>query len=340
MKISSQNCWELGNQPAVQGLHDLVREEEPDILFLSETKLTEKEMERFRWSLKMPNMIVQNCRGRSGGLALFWRKGVDVSLRWKGRYHIDVNVVEANGVKWRFTGIYGESKQGQKENTWRLLRTLHAQDNLPWLCMGDFNEILFSHEKDGGPARAPGCMESFRKALEDTRLDDLGFVGDVFTWRNNWHVADGYIRERLDRAVANVQWRCLFPLYKIINGDHRHSDHRSVSAILSDQAMPRSSIVDEPGFRFEAAWLHEEECAEIVENAWNTAFEEGECLMADAVKLVGRKLWLWDKEVLGELKNRIKKARKELEKCRRGAITQANVSREHVLRFKLGRLED
>jgi hypothetical protein len=62
--------------------------------------------------------------------------------------------------------------------------------------------------------------------------------------------------------------------------------------------------------------------------------------MADAVKLVGRKLWLWDKEVLGELKNRIKKARKELEKCRRGAITQANVSREHVLRFKLGRLED
>jgi hypothetical protein len=249
-------------------------------------------------------------------------------------------VVEANGVKWRFTGIYGESKQGQKESTWRLLRTLHAQDNLPWLCMGDFNEILFSHEKDGGPARAPGCMESFRKALEDARLDDLGFVGDVFTWRNNWHVADGYIRERLDRAVANVQWRCLFPLYKIINGDHRHSDHRSVSAILRDQALPRSSIVDEPGFRFEAAWLQEEECAEIVENAWNTAFEEGECLMADAVKLVGRKLWLWDKEVIGELKNRIKKARKELEKCRRGAITQANVSREHVLRFKLGRLED
>jgi exonuclease III len=75
MKISSQNCRGLGNQPAVQGLHDLVREEEPDILFLSETKLTEKEMERFRWSLKMPNMIVQNCRGRSGGARSLLEKG-------------------------------------------------------------------------------------------------------------------------------------------------------------------------------------------------------------------------------------------------------------------------
>jgi hypothetical protein len=100
-------------------------------------------------------------------LALFARKGVDVQLRWKGRYHIDVDVVGESGNKWRFTGVYGESKSGMKENTWKLIRTLSGQSDLPWLCMGDFNEILFSHEKEGGPARAPGCMDAFRKALED-----------------------------------------------------------------------------------------------------------------------------------------------------------------------------
>jgi hypothetical protein len=62
--------------------------------------------------------------------------------------------------------------------------------------------------------------------------------------------------------------------------------------------------------------------------------------VAEQVKQVGRKLWLWDKEVLGELKNRIKKAKKALEECRRKPINQQNISREHVLRFKLGRLED
>jgi exonuclease III len=134
---------------------ELVKAEEADILFLSETKLIEKEMENFRWMLNMPNMIVIDCKGRSGGLALFWRNGVDVRLRWKGRYHIDVDVVEQNGTKWRFTGIYGESKQGLKENTWRLLRTLHGQSDLPCLCMGDFNEILSEHEKGGGLPRPP-----------------------------------------------------------------------------------------------------------------------------------------------------------------------------------------
>lgn len=340
MKIVSQNCRGLGNQPAVNGLLDLQKAEEPDILFLSETKLTEKEMECFRWKLNMPNMIVMDCKGRSGGLALFWRRGVEVELRWKGRYHIDVNVVEETGSKWRFTGIYGESKSGQKEKTWKLLRTLHNQNDLPWLCMGDFNEILFNNEKEGGPIRTPGGMEAFRRCLEDVQLEDLGFVGDPFTWRNNWHLASGYVRERLDRAIANVRWRCLFPLYKIINGDPRHSDQRPVIAELNEQARPMQGTGKVRAFRFEAAWLQEEGCAQVVEEAWNMAFDGGSCSVSEGVKQVGRSLWTWDKEVLGELKKRIKKAKRDLEKCRRSPITQESVNKEHLLKYKLSRLED
>jgi hypothetical protein len=60
-------------------------------------------------------------------------------------------------------------------------------------------------------------MKAFRRALEDTQLSDLGFVDEPFTWRKNRHVTDGYIRVRLDRAVANVEWRCMFPLFKGIS---------------------------------------------------------------------------------------------------------------------------
>ena len=77
---------------------------------------------------------------------------------------------QEDGTKWRLTGVYGESRQGEKEKTWRLLRTLHGQSSLPWRCMGHFNEVLFAGEKEGGPTRAPGCMEVFRQTLEHCEL--------------------------------------------------------------------------------------------------------------------------------------------------------------------------
>lgn len=45
--------------------------------------------------------------------------------------------------------IYRESRSEGKENTWDLMRLLKEQNNLPWVCSGDFNEILFNYEKEG-----------------------------------------------------------------------------------------------------------------------------------------------------------------------------------------------
>lgn len=127
MKIITWNCRGLGNRPTVHGLLDLQKREVPDILFLSETRLDEERMRRFRDLPSMPNMAVQNNRGKSGGLALFWRHGIKVMVRWTGRMHIDAIVEEDDGYKWQLTGIYGESHSEKKAETWRLLRTLHHQ---------------------------------------------------------------------------------------------------------------------------------------------------------------------------------------------------------------------
>jgi hypothetical protein len=63
------------------------------------------------------------------------------------------------------------------------IRELNQNNTLPWLIIGDFNEILFSHEKEGGNARPQGCMDAFRDTLMDCGLEDLGFSGDIFTWK-------------------------------------------------------------------------------------------------------------------------------------------------------------
>lgn len=98
----------LGNGPAVRGLLDIQKKEDPDILFQSETKLDGKRMENFKWRLGMGNMFARDCDGKSGGLALFWKKEVQIEQHNFSRYHIDVEVVEKDGFRWRFTGIYGE----------------------------------------------------------------------------------------------------------------------------------------------------------------------------------------------------------------------------------------
>ncbi|KAF8645591.1 hypothetical protein HU200_066142 [Digitaria exilis] len=56
---------------AVCGLLNLQKEEDPDILFLSETKMDLKRIEGLRWKIGMTNLVVKNCKGKSGGLAIF-----------------------------------------------------------------------------------------------------------------------------------------------------------------------------------------------------------------------------------------------------------------------------
>ena len=82
---------------------------------------------------------------KQGGIAVLWRRGIDVALKNFSDNHIDVDVTETDGSAWRFTGVYGFPQTEAKHRTWTLLKDLRLQDNInvPWLCAGDFNEFLF-----------------------------------------------------------------------------------------------------------------------------------------------------------------------------------------------------
>jgi hypothetical protein len=147
------------------------------VIFLSETKMGKGRLDWLKWKLEMPNMIEKPSVGQSGGLALFWKRGIEVKLTgFMSKYHIDTEIIEEDGFVWQFTGIYGEPKREENEKTWQLLRTLKHQSNKPWLCMGDFNEILYAWEKEGGAPRGQVYMDRFKEALEFCQLDDLGLL--------------------------------------------------------------------------------------------------------------------------------------------------------------------
>ena len=53
---------------------------------------------------------------------------------------------------------------------------------MPWVCIGDFNEILSSDEKSGGVPKPLGPMQEFQNTLLHCDLDDLGYHGYRYTW--------------------------------------------------------------------------------------------------------------------------------------------------------------
>ena len=92
--------------------------------------------------------------------------------------------------------------------------------------------------------------------------------------------------------------------------------------------------------KFEARWLEEEDCGMKVEEAWTAALEDGCERLVEIERKVLTDLWAWDKMVLGDLEKWIRRAKADLERCRCRHVSQEQVNREHILRFKLERLEE
>src|SRR5207244_768603 len=115
--------------------------------------------------------------------------------------------------------------------------------------------------------------DKFHEVLKECELQDLGYSGDIYTWRNKQRNVQGYIRERLDRAVANTSWRCHFPLVHVVNGDPRHSDHRLV--IISTERKLGGDRGGEKPFMFNASWLEEVSMRKVVKQNWELGKEEG-----------------------------------------------------------------
>ena len=48
---------------------------------------------------------------------------------------------------WHLTGFYGNPKTERRSESWAKLKFLKNSSSLPWLVIGDFNEIIGLSEK-------------------------------------------------------------------------------------------------------------------------------------------------------------------------------------------------
>ena len=125
----------------------------------------------------------------------------------------------------RLTCVHGEAQVSERHKTWDLLKFVKSSTPHPWVCIGDFNEVLLREEHRSVAERSNAQIMAFRETVDVCGLSDLGYTGIHWTFEKK---VDGgsFCRVRLDRALATADWSTRYPL-----GEVRHllevacSDH-------------------------------------------------------------------------------------------------------------------
>jgi hypothetical protein len=258
-------------------------------------------------------------KGKGGGLALWWRDGIDVSVRPWCQYFIDAKITSEAG-SWRFTGVYGEPRTQLREKTWEAMRYLYAQDDLPWLCCGDFNEILQQTEQIGQNQRSENQMKKFRRCLTDCRLVDLGYSGYPFTWDNK-REGLANVQAHLDRATSNEQFLDMFPQTNVQHIITEESDHMALLIRVAVEADSHS-LPASRGFMFEEMWTKHENYDSMVKNAWQASTWCGGGVdgLWNRLKEVSKEMKRWSFNSFGSVRKEIKRLKAELEAAKTQAL--------------------
>ncbi|PNX85909.1 hypothetical protein L195_g041983, partial [Trifolium pratense] len=174
--------------------------------------------------------------------------------------------------------------------------------------MGDFNDILSNEEKRSRDDHPPWRIRGFREAIQDCNLIDIPLQGYPFTWIRRRGKPD-MVEEKLDRAMATQRWIDLFPNSKLSNLIADRSNHSPILLSLIDRD---NRNVKRP-FRFENAWLKENELQNVVTSSWR---RDEELEVLEKLNQCREDLERWGKQMRLRFKKDIDQCRVELEALR------------------------
>lgn len=269
MSLLSWNCRGLGRASAINYLRSLLKTNNPQCLFLSETKGNLLKFKSLHKKLGFDFAEIVDAKGTAGGLIFLWKQEIDVSIVWKSFDTFCCTVKNREGKEtWRFYNCYGPSRYRDKCIFWETMERTLQTENLPWILIGDLNEIVDNSEKLGG-RDIQGKRLFLKDFMQEVGAVDLGFTGRRFTWTNN-HTDSSLIKERINRAVTSPSWVQSCQNATIKHLHFEESDHSPIllntSGFEEDRNRP---------FRFIQAWTTDQRSVQIVHDAWRDRIYNG-----------------------------------------------------------------
>lgn len=86
--------------------------------------------------------------------------------------------------KWLYLMVYDSLIPSIRTQLWDCIQEVRQNYPMPWLLLGDFNEILLPFEVRGG-SFSINCSLTFSQVLEDCGLLDFEAIGNKYIWFNS-----------------------------------------------------------------------------------------------------------------------------------------------------------
>ena len=148
-----------------------------------------------------------------------------------------------------------------------MLHTLKRKFQSPWLCSGDFNELVRGDENFEGNRRSHNQMQLFREAIDACGFVDLGYTSSRFTWSKHYNSGHS-IWERLGRALCTKDWLNHLAGTKAVHLTCNTSDHSPLWIAPCGIDLPPSY----KPFHFEEIWMSNKGCGRVIEAVWRGSF--------------------------------------------------------------------
>ncbi|KAK9924904.1 hypothetical protein M0R45_033245 [Rubus argutus] len=263
MNFLSWNCQGLGQPVTVQHLQEVTRSHGPLVVFLSETHQSGHYVDKVRKQLGYYKGVNVNPIDTSGGLSLWWKPAVMVDVILSSSFFIDTIVTfKDTGIQFRISWLYGPPYYSDKASFWDSWNNQNWNDSMPWLVMGDLNELLWSCEKEGGAPWNINRNRFLKDFMDSNNLIDVGYHGSSFTWYRS-SFGEITLKERLDRGLINEDWLLLWPDSCVTHLALIGSDHCPLlfgtNPVLEKRKKP---------FKFEAFWADDTECHSVILDSW------------------------------------------------------------------------
>lgn len=97
---------------------------------------------------------------------------------------INVIVRQKDTPPWFLSTIYALPNHVFRLHLWEYLICMARLVMVPWMLIGDFNQILCADKKCGGRPTTAANMTPFVDMIQQCSLHDLGFDGPRYTWNN------------------------------------------------------------------------------------------------------------------------------------------------------------
>ncbi|XP_022868499.1 uncharacterized protein LOC111388067 [Olea europaea var. sylvestris] len=155
--------------------------------------------------------------------------------------------------------VYGFHTIVSRRPLWNNIMDLHANVSLPWMILGDFNNVLKFDKNSNGAEVTPYEIKDFANCCLRVGLTDVRSIGCLYTWIDNstW--------SKIDKVMVNDIWvqngayvfpdllpfRCLF-------------DHSPCIVSIHDRMVNTRK-----SFKFFNRWTNHEDFNDIILASWN-----------------------------------------------------------------------